>query len=269
MAGTKATRKAAAAAYLPMESSTVEAARSLLNDAVQAHIGLLERADDGAFTAAWEEATRPSEAFWEAYLLLPLIAFPDDPPPDRRHEAAILLAPAILTPTLAALAFAPCGFHFGLMTWQGQHPAASRVIGYRVTDASNGGVLRLAVQSGASIGGWTPLHRRTVQILHLLFPFKAIELLRLPLAERWGAVQRTVASFTPESLLFSEVLSVGGTPAQIGQATDELVMVVAALACAPWGVPTFGYRWEVLPMEPNLGAMGAELEPVAAEEAAP
>ena len=262
------TKTSTVVASVPMEAATVETAHTLLDAAVQAHIALLERGDDATFVAAWEQATRPTEVFWAAYLLLPLIAFPDDPPPARRHEEAILLAPVILAPTLAALAFAPGGLRFGLRTWEGQHPAARRVIAYQVTDDTGGGVLRLAVSSGKSLGGWTPLHRRIVQTLHLLFPFRAIELLRLPLAERFVAVQRIAASLNTESALFSEVLAVGGPPALMGQATKELVDAVATLACVPYGVPMFGYRWELLAGSNAPATEGAELEPVASEACA-
>jgi len=264
MAAKRTTRtKPAAAAYLPMEAQTVDMSRQRLNDAVQAHVTLLEDSSDAGFAAAWEAAMRPTEAFWQAYMLLPLIAFLDDPPPDRRHEAAILLTPAHLAPTLAALAFAPGGLRFGLTTWQGRHPAAARLIAYRVTDERNGGALHLAVSPGASAGGWTPLHRRIVQALHLLFPFTAIALLRLPLAERFTAAQRTAASLSTESLLFSEVLAVGGTPTQMGQATKELGDAVTALACVPYGVCMFGYRWELAPTTEDVA-----LAAVAAEECA-
>ena len=266
----KQTRKktSAIAASVPMDAVIVATARRLLDNAVQALIALLERGDDGTFVAAWEQATRPTEAFWAAYLLLPLIAFSDDPPPDRRYEEAILLVPVILAPTLAALAFAPGGLRFGLTTWEGQHPAARRMIAYQVTDDAEHGVLRLAVSPGKSLGGWTPLHRRIVQTLHLLFPFRAMELLRLPLAERFVAVQRIAASLNIEAALFSEVLAVGGPPALMGQATKELVDAVAALACVPYGVPMFGYRWELLAGSSAPAPEGAELELVAAEACA-
>jgi hypothetical protein len=230
---------------LRMEAADVDAAHTLLDAAVRSHIALLERADDAAFAAAWERAAQPTEGFWESYLLLPLIAFPDDPLPDQKHAAAFLLAPALLAPTLACLAFAPGGLRFGPTVWEGRHPAATRLIGYQVTDDGERSVLRLAVAPGSSIGGWTPLHRRIVQTLHLLFPLAARELLRLPLAERFAAAQRTAGSLNTTSALFSEVLTVGGPPALMGQATKELVDAVAALACMPYGVPLFGYRWEI------------------------
>ncbi len=274
MAAKKTTRTTPAAATLtPIDAATVAAVRTMLNDAVQAYITLLEQASDEMFTATWELAMQPTAAFWAAYLLLPQIAFPDDLPPDQRLEPILMAAPFLLAPTLAALAFAPGGLRFGLTTWQGRHPAASRVIRYRVTDDDNGGWLALPVQPGGSFGGRTPLHRRTVQTLHLLFPFKATELLRLPDAERFTEAQRIARSYGPESLLFSEALPAGGMkPAEMGQAVKELVEVVAALGCVPWGVPMFGYRWELLSRVPANeaadGGEGVELEPVAVEGAA-
>jgi hypothetical protein len=228
---------------MPMDAATLDATRTQLHQAVAAHIAILEQADDATFTAAWDDALRPPEAVWQAYHRLPLLAFPDDPPPDQRHAAALLLAPALVAPTLAALAFAPGGLPFGPTTWAGQHPAATRLIGYHVT-ADGDGPLALPVA-----GGWTPLHRRVVQTLHLMFPFAALRLRRLPAGERWAAVQRTAASLSPESPLFSEALTVGGTAAQVAQATTELIAAVAALACLPYGVPMFGFRWEIVTKE--------------------
>lgn len=266
MAAKRTTRSTPAAAYTPMDEATVAAVRSMLNDTVQAQIALLEAASDEDFTAAWEEAMRPTAASWQLYQLLPLIAFPGEPAPDQRHEPALLLAPALLAPTLAALAFAPGGLRFGLATWRGRHPTAYRIIGYRVTNDASGGWLTLPVQPDGGTGGRTSLHRRTVQTLHLLFPFRAAELLRLPLGERFTAVQRVAATLNTESMLFSEVLPVGGTVAQMGQAMKELVEAVGALACMPWGVTVFGYRWEI-GTEAELDIQGDEMEPVAAEEA--
>lgn len=266
MAAKRRTRNTPAAAYTPMNEATVATVRTMLNDAVQAQIALLEAASDEGFAAAWEEAMRPTAAFWQLYLLLPLIAFPGEPAPDQRHEPALLLAPALLAPTLATLAFAPGGLQFGLTTWQGWHPAATRIIGYRVTDDASGGWLGLRVQPDGGTGGRTSLHRRTVQTLHLLFPFRAAELLRLPLDERFATVQRVAATLNTESMLFSEVLPVGGTVEQMGQAMKELLQAIGALACMPWGVTMFGYRWEI-GTESELAIQGDEIEPVAAEEA--
>lgn len=230
---------------VPMDAACLAATRTGLHQAVAAHIAILAQADDATFTAAWEAATRPPEAVWQAYHLLPLLAFPDDPPPDQRHADALRGIPALVAPTLAALAFAPGGLPFGPTTWAGQHPAATRVIGYQVTaDGDGDGPLALPVA-----GGWTPLHRRVVQTLHLMFPCAALRLRRLPAEERWAAVAGTVASLSPESPLFSEALTVGGTAAQMAQATTELIAAVAALACLPYGVPMFGFRWEIVTKE--------------------
>lgn len=225
MAAKRTTRNTPVAAYTPIDEATVATVRTMLNDAVQAHIALLEAASDEGFAAAWEEAMQPTAGFWQLYLLLPLIAFPGEPAPDQRHEPALLLAPALLTPALAALAFAPGGLRFGLTTWQGRHPAATRIIGYRVTDDANGGWLGLPVQPDGGTEGRTSLHRRTVQTLHLLFPFRATELLRLPLGERFAAVQRVAATLNTESMLFSEVLPVGGTVAQMGLAMKAVILI--------------------------------------------
>ncbi|NNJ13699.1 hypothetical protein EKD04_025570, partial [Chloroflexales bacterium ZM16-3] len=48
----------------------------------------------------------------------------------------------------------------------------------------------------------------------------------------------------------SEALTVGGPPALMGQATKELVDAVSALACMPYGVSLFGYRWEIIGERP-------------------
>ena len=227
------TKKPAAAPCLPMNTAAVDMVRTQLDAAVRCHIALREQEDDADFTAAWAHAMRPDSGVWASYLLLPLLAFPDDPPPNQTDEAAILLAPALLAPTLALLAFAPGGLRVGPTVWEGRHPAATRLLGYQVTDDGE--------RSGIS----SSLLRRIVQTLHLLFPLAASDLLRLPMAERWAAVQRIAASLGPESPLFSEALTVGGTPAQMGQAMKELVAAVAAMACLPYGVSLFGYHWEI------------------------
>lgn len=230
----------------PMATATVAALREVLDQTVRSYIALLEQADAATFATAWDAMMQPpSGLFWTSYVLLPALAFPDDPPPPQEADAALRVAIPIVAPTLALLAFAPGGLRVGPTTWRGQHPAAGQVVGYRVTEDVGAGMLHAPIVEGMAVGGVTRLHRRIVQTLHLLFPLAALDLLALPVADRWAAAQATVGSLTTESALFSEVLTVGGPPAVMGQATKELVDVAVALACVPYGVRMFGYRFEI------------------------